>query len=132
MARPKSKTLTLAEQRIMNVLWEMGEASVRQITEALAEDHDLAYTTVLTTTRILADKAYVGFRKEGRTHIYTPLVSQKTERSSALKNVLTNLFDGSPHLLAQHLIEADDLSSDDIRALRDLLEASEKGGSNEK
>lgn len=122
MARPKSKTLTVAEQRIMNVLWEKGEASVRDITNELSNSHDLAYTTVLTTTRILADKKYVDYRKEGRTHIFFPKVSQKAARSSALKNVLANLFDGSPRALAQHLIETDDLSPDDIKALRALLE----------
>jgi len=121
MARPKSKTLTVAEQRIMNVLWEKGEASVRDITNELATSHDLAYTTVLTTTRILADKEYVDYRKEGRTHIFFPKVSQKAARSSALKNVLANLFDGSPRALAQHLIETDDLSKEDIKALRALL-----------
>ena len=127
MARPKSKTLTAAEQRIMNVLWDKKEASVRQITDVLAETHDLAYTTVLTTTRILADKNYVDYRKEGRTHIFFPKVTQKAARSSALKNVLANLFDGSPQLLAQHLLEADDLSHDDIKSLRALLDTAEKG-----
>jgi len=122
MARPKSKTLTLAEQRIMNVLWERNEASVRDITDILSREHDLAYTTVLTTTRILADKGYVGFRKDGRTHIYTPLISKQTERKSAVSNMLRNLFDGSPRALAQHLIEADDLTPEDIKALRDLLD----------
>jgi len=122
MARPKSKTLTLAEQRIMNVLWEQKEASVREITDILNGDYDLAYTTVLTTTRILADKGYVGFRKDGRTHIYTPLISKQTERKSAVSNMLRNLFDGSPRALAQHLIEADDLTPEDIKALRDLLD----------
>lgn len=122
MARPKSKTLTLAEQRIMNVLWEKGEASVREITEVLSKDHGLAYTTVLTTTRILGDKGYVGFRKQGRTHIYAPLISRKAERTSAVSNMLRNLFDGSPRALAQHLIEEDKLTSDDIQALRDLLD----------
>jgi len=108
MARPKSKTLTLAEQRIMNVLWERNEASVRDITDI--------------TTRILADKGYVGFRKDGRTHIYSPLISKQTERKSAVSNMLRNLFDGSPRALAQHLIEADDLTPEDIKALRDLLD----------
>jgi len=122
MARPKSKTLTLAEQRIMNVLWERNEASVRDITDILSREHDLAYTTVLTTTRILADKGYVGFRKDGRTHIYSPLISKQTERKSAVSNMLRNLFDGSPRALAQHLIEADDLTPEDIKALRDLLD----------
>ena len=122
MARPKSKTLTLAEQRIMNVLWQREEASVREITDILSEDHDLAYTTVLTTTRILADKGYVGFRKDGRTHIYKPLISKQAERKSAVSNMLRNLFDGSPRALAQHLIEGDDLSQEDIDALRNLLD----------
>ncbi|NNC38241.1 MAG: BlaI/MecI/CopY family transcriptional regulator [Acidimicrobiales bacterium] len=122
MARPKSKTLTLAEQRIMNVLWSKGEASVREITEDLSKDHDLAYTTVLTTTRILADKGYVGFRKNGRTHIYAPLISRKAERTSAVSNMLRNLFDGSPRALAQHLIEEDKLTPEDIQALRNLLD----------
>jgi predicted transcriptional regulator len=121
MARPKSNTLTLAEQRIMHVLWEMDEASVREITDRLAKDHGLAYTTVLTTTRILSDKGYVEFRKKGRTHIFKPLVSKRAARSTALKNVVRNLFDGSPRALAQHLIEADDLSPEDIQALRDIL-----------
>ena len=122
MARPKSKTLTLAEQRIMNVLWHREEASVREITDILSEDYDLAYTTVLTTTRILADKGYVGFRKDGRTHIYKPLISKQAERKSAVSNMLRNLFDGSPRALAQHLIEGDDLTQEDIDALRNLLD----------
>jgi predicted transcriptional regulator len=127
MARPKSKTLTTAEQRIMNVLWDKGEASVRELTDALEKQYGLAYTTVLTTTRILADKGYVGFRKDGRSHIYHPAVSKDAARTTALSNVLKNLFDGSPRLLAQHLIDADDLSNDDIKALRDLLKDAENG-----
>ncbi|MBL4871521.1 MAG: BlaI/MecI/CopY family transcriptional regulator [Robiginitomaculum sp.] len=121
MARPKSQTLTKAEQRIMHVLWEQGEASVRQITDQLAAKYNLAYTTVLTTTRILSDKGYVKYRKSGRTHIFTALISKQSARSSALKNMLGGLFEGSPRLLAQHLIEADDLSQDDIKALRAIL-----------
>ena len=122
MARPKSNTLTNAEQRIMHVLWELGEASVRQITDQLAEEHDLAYTTILTTTRILADKGFVGFHKTGRTHIFKPLISKRAARNTALKNIMRTLFDGSPRALAQHLLEADELSPDDVQALRDLLD----------
>lgn len=122
MARPKSKTLTIAEQRIMNVLWDRGEASVREITDVLSQEHDLAYTTILTTTRILSDKGYVGFRKDGRSHIYAPLITRKTERTSAVSNILRNLFDGSPRALAQHLIEEDKLTLEDIQALRNLLD----------
>lgn len=127
MARPKSQTLTEAEQRIMHVLWSLGEANVRQITDHLAAQYNLAYTTVLTTTRILADKGYVRFRKDGRTHVFTPLVSKQSARSSAIGNVIRNLFDGSPRALAQHLIEVDGLTPADIAQLRSLVEADDEG-----
>lgn len=126
MARPKAENLTKAEQRIMQVLWDKGEATVREITDALSADHNLAYTTVLTTTRILADKKYVAFHKDGRSHVFRPLVSKQSARSNALKTLMGNLFDGSPKLLAQHLIEGDDLSSEDITALRKLLDGETK------
>lgn len=122
MARPRAENLTKAEQRIMQVLWERGEATVREITDVLMADYNLAYTTVLTTTRILADKKYVEFRKNGRSHVFRALVSKQSARSHAIKTLMGNLFDGSPKLLAQHLIEANDLSSDDIAALRKLLD----------
>jgi predicted transcriptional regulator len=122
MARPKSKNLTDAEHRIMHVLWNADEASVREITDHLAKEHNLAYTTILTTTRILVDKGYVGFRKSGRSHMFKAILSQDQARSGALKTVLGNLFNGSPRLLAQHLIEAEDFSDDDIKALRALLD----------
>ncbi|PHR91578.1 MAG: MarR family transcriptional regulator [Robiginitomaculum sp.] len=127
MARPKAENLTVAEHRIMQVLWEKNEATVRDITDALAQKHNLAYTTVLTTTRILADKGYVEFHKDGRSHVFRPLVTKSKARSNALKTLMGNLFDGSPRLLAQHLIEADELSGEDIAALRALLARDEKG-----
>ena len=127
MARPKSKSLTNAEQRIMNVLWDRNEASVREIAAALAAEHELAYTTVLTTTRILEAKGYVGYRKQGRTHIYSPLVSKTAARTNILKTVISNFFDGSPSTLAQHLLENNALKDSDIDALKQLLAEKEQG-----
>ena len=105
MARTPSPTLTEAEHRIMSVLWERGEASVRDLTDALEPAYGLAYTTVLTTVRIMADKGYVNFRKEGRAHIYAPALSKEGAQRSALGGVLKSFFGGSPQRLAQHLIE---------------------------
>jgi len=127
MARPQSKNLTRAEQRIMHVLWTRGAASVRQITDALASEYNLALTTVQTTTRILADKGYVKFEKQGRSLIYSPLISKRAAQTQALKNLLGGLFDGSPGALAQHLVETDALSTDDITALKALLDKETQG-----
>lgn len=118
MPRTASPQLTDAEQRIMDVLWDRGEASVRELTEALEAAHGLAYTTVLTTVRIMAEKGHVSFRKEGRAHIYAPAVSRNGAQKSALGRLVDNLFSGSPQALAQHLIEDEKLTLEDIEALR--------------
>lgn len=126
MARPASPQLTEAEQRIMDVLWQRGEASVRDLTDALEAEHGLAYTTVLTTIRIMTDKGYVGFRKEGRAHIYRPLLSREGAQKKALGSLVKSLFGGSAQSLAQHLVKSEQLTLEDIEALRAELLASEK------
>ncbi|MEM9670560.1 MAG: BlaI/MecI/CopY family transcriptional regulator [Pseudomonadota bacterium] len=118
MPRPKTSDLTSAERRIMNVLWDIGEASVRDVADALKDKHDLAYTTVMTTMKIMADKGYLSFRKEGRAHIYAPKLSRDGARRNALSSLVSSLFDGSPKHLAQHLVEDDKLTLEDIDALR--------------
>lgn len=125
MARPQTENLTEAEQRIMTELWRLGEASVRALTDALAPRYNLAYTTVLTTVRIMADKGYLDFRKEGRAHIYRPVLSPQRARTDALGQIARTLFGGSSKSLAQHLVEDNQLSLDDIDELRALLIARE-------
>lgn len=118
MARPASPQLTEAEQRIMAVLWARGEASVREITDALKAEFGLAYTTVLTTIGIMADKGYVDFRKAGRAHIYSARLSRDGARSQALGSLVRSMFGGSAQSLAQHLVREEKLTLDDIEALR--------------
>ena len=118
MVRPTSPQLTEAEQRIMDQLWTMKEASVRQLTEALEPKYGLAYTTVLTTVRIMADKGYVDFRKDGRAHIFRPKLSREGAQRKAIGTVMQSLFGGSPRELAQHLVAEEQLTLDDIEALR--------------
>lgn len=121
MPRPTSPQLTDAEHRIITVLWDRGEASVRDVTEALQAEHDLAYTTVLTTIRIMTDKGYVAFRKEGRAHVYRAVLSRTGAQRQAIGSLVSSLFDGSPQSLAQHLIEDEKLTLEDIEALRAAL-----------
>ena len=119
MARPRSTILTEGEQRIMEVLWRLGEASVQDVTDALAQSEPIAYTTALTMLRILNDKNYVEYRKEGKAHVYVPIVSRDAARSTALKQLLKRFFDDSPEALAQHLLREEDV---DLREL-DRLDA---------
>lgn len=123
MPRPKSSVLTEAEQRIMRVLWAKDEASVREVTDVLGRSNrPVAYNTVLTLLRILTDKGYVAPRKEGRAFIYAPLVSRAEARSRALKQLLTQFFEGSPTALAQHLIDQEEIDFDELDALKAEIE----------
>lgn len=121
MARPKSDVLTDAEQRVMRVLWAKGEASVRDVTDALAESYPVAYTTVLTMLRILTDKDYVSARQDGRAFIYRATVSRAEARTRALRKLASTFFEGSPTALAQHLIRSEALSAAELNALKNEL-----------
>ena len=122
MPKPRSDVLTEAEQRVMRVLWEKGEASVREVTDALGHSYPVAYNTVLTLLRILTDKDYVVPRQDGRAFIYKPTVSRAEARSRALRKVVSTFFEGSPTELAQHLIRTETLSSEELQALKDELD----------
>ncbi len=110
MARAKSNELTSAEQKIMHLLWQHGELTVRDLTEMLSAEQSVAYTTVQTLCRILHDKGHVACEKHGKAFVYQAITVQQEARSQALSSLLKKFFGGSPALLAQHLIAQDSLS----------------------
>jgi BlaI family penicillinase repressor len=124
MPKPKSDVLTEAEQRIMRVLWSRGEASVRDVTDALEDSYPVAYNTVLTLLRILTEKEYVTPRQEGRAFVYRPTVTRAEARSRALRKLVGQFFEGSSTALAQHLIRSENLNADELQALKDEIERS--------
>ncbi len=121
MARPPSQSVTEAEQAILEVLWELGEGSVRDVTNGLARHKPVAYTTVLTMLGILHRKELVEFRQEGRAFIYRPTLTKADVRDRALHNLMAQLFDGSPDALALHLLENHDVDPRRIEALREKI-----------
>ena len=122
MARKKSTQLTDSEQSIMQILWQKEQASVREIADILSEKKTTAYTTVQTMCKILADKGYADFHKEGKAFIYTPKITQKDARKGALTSLLNKFFGGSPEVLAQHLMEETDIELDDLATLQKQID----------
>ncbi len=108
------------ELDIMGVLWESGPSTVAEVRERLADD--LAYTTVLTVLRVLEEKGHVGHEEEGRAHRYHALVARESAGESALRKLTRKLFGGSPELLLTQLVSDRDISDDDMRRMRDLLD----------
>lgn len=124
MARNKSTQLTDGEQSIMEILWKNGEASVRDIANQLSKQKPTAYTTAQTLCKILVEKGYADFRKEGKAFIYSPKITQKQARQGALTSMLNKFFGGSPEVLAQHLMQETDIDLDDLEALQRQIDKS--------
>ena len=126
MARPKSANLTETEQRIMEVLWRNGDSSVRAIADELSKTKPTAYTSAQTMCKILADKGYATFRKEGRAFMYSAIISQNNARQSALKSLVNRFFGGSSEVLTQYLMEQSDVDVNELQSLQDKIDAKEK------
>jgi predicted transcriptional regulator len=125
VARKRSPTLTEAELKLMDVLWERGAATVGEVIEALPRRSAPAYSTVLTTLRILEQKGYVRHTKEGRAFIYHPVIDRRAARRRALKYVVSRFFNNSPELLVLNILEHEKIDAAELRRLKKMIEESE-------
>jgi predicted transcriptional regulator len=121
MPRKKSPQLTEGELRLMNVLWKKGSATVGEVVEALKQDPPLAYSTVLTTLRILEKKGYLRHNKEGRAFIYEPVVDRQQASRGAIHHLLSRFFDNSPELLVSNLLRDERMNRREINRLKKLI-----------
>jgi len=122
LARNKSATLTEAELRIMNVLWQKGWATVHEVLQALPSKPALAYNSVLTIIRILEKKGYVKHVKDRRAHVYTPQVDRQAATRSEVRQLVNRFFGNSHELLALNILQDKGIDADEIDHLRQLLE----------
>ena len=113
-------SFTERELDIMSALWELGAGTVAEVREVLVDD--LAYTTVLTMLRVLEEKGYVGHSEEGRAHRYHPLVGREAAGESAVRRLTRRLFRGSPELLLTHLVSDRELTEEELKRMRAMLD----------
>ena len=118
MARKKTTGLTDAELRLMEVLWDKGSATVGAVVEAMPKRTPLAYSTVLTTLRILEEKGNLRHVKEGRAFIYQPAVGREEACESAVTHLVRRFFNGSHGLLALNLVENKRIDVSELKRLR--------------
>ena len=128
MARKKSPHLTEAELRLMDVLWEKGDATIAEIAEALPGQPGLAYNTVLTTMRILEEKGYVAHTKadERRAFVYRAVIGREEAGRTAVRYLVSRFFRNSPELLVLNLLEDEQLSDRELARIRKLVAKEEK------
>ena len=123
MPRKQSPTLTEAELRIMNTLWQQGPGTVQQVLDWLPEKPALAYNSVLTTIRILEKKGYLGHLKDGRAHVYQPLVGQQEASRSEIRHLVNRFFRNSHEALLLNILRDDEINDLELKRLREMLRA---------
>lgn len=121
MPPKRSNTLTEAELRLMRLLWTRGESSVADLVQALPQDTPLAYTSVLTTIRILEKKGYVDHRQEGRAFLYSPSVAENEARQSEIQHVLQRFFGNSRERLLLSLLGDADVTPQELERMRQAI-----------
>lgn len=126
MARTKSVTLTEAELRIMNVLWERGASTVHEVLQALPVEPVLAYNSVLTIIRILEKKGYVAHVKDKRAHVYTAKVDRKDATRFEVRHLVNRFFGNSEELLVLNILEESSIDREELARLRQLLGGSKQ------
>ena len=122
MPPKQSETLTDAELRVMKVLWQKGSGTVQQVLDSIDERPALAYNSVLTTIRILERKGYLAHSKEGRAHVYSPLVRQQDATRTEIRHLVNRFFRNSHEDLVLNILEDQGIQPEELDRLRKMLD----------
>ena len=109
------------EMQVLALLWERGPATVREVQEALPDGKTRAYTTVLTVLQVMEKKGLLTHVSQGNTHVYQPTTTRRQTLGPVLKNLVRQLFGGSPATAMQHLLAESEVSPEDLAKLKQLI-----------
>mgnify|MGYP001134271870 CR=1 FL=1 len=121
-AKPTEKEL-----EILQVLWQEGPTTVRDVNERLSEKREIGYTTTLKIMQIMHDKGLVTRKKDGKTHIYAPTISEQDAQSSMLKDLMDTAFKGSAMRLVMGALGTRKSSPQELEKIRAYLDSLEGG-----
>lgn len=127
MATPNQPTR--AELEILDILWDRGRATVREVHDEISKRRSTTYTTVLKTMQIMQEKGLVTRDVSGKAHIYRPKQSQTQTQRKLVGSLLDRAFRGSALSLVQHVLETKPATKEELDEIRRLIDEVEaKGG----
>ena len=130
MARPRHENPTPAELEVLQVIWERGESTVREMMTILNKQRPRAYTSVMSLMNVMFEKGLLTRKLEDRAYIYGAKVSPDKTQSRLLREFLNRTFDGSASALVAQLLEQSSPSDKELEEIRKTLtQYSQKGGS---
>jgi BlaI family transcriptional regulator, penicillinase repressor len=117
-------SLTSCEAEVMSVVWARHLVTVQDVVDAISRP--LAYTTVMTTMKILEDKGFIARgEKRGRAFVYRPLVSCESASRSTLREMANRFFDGSVKSMVLSMIKTRQITTDELAELRAAIDSLE-------
>jgi BlaI family penicillinase repressor len=114
------------QRAVAELVWEMGEATVRQVWERLCPKKDLSYTTILAAMQRLEKSGWLRHRTEGKSNVYRPTRTRKQAGVRSTQNFVQRMFDGSALLMFRHLVEEGELSDEELQELQKLINQKRK------
>ncbi len=125
MRRKSLTQLGETEMEILHHVWDLRRATVAEVRGRILETRPIAYTTVMTVMKNLADKGYLRYEKDGATYVYSAARPPEEVRQSLLDDLLRKVFRGSPLALVQTLVRHEDLTEEERRDIKDLIDQME-------
>lgn len=115
------RSLTKAEEEVMQILWEVKEANVKEIISHMPEPKP-AYNTVSTIIRILETKEVVNHRQKGKGYIYFPVIEKEDYSQSSLNKLMTGYFDGSFKSMVSFFMNKNDINTTELDEILKMIE----------
>jgi predicted transcriptional regulator len=114
------------QRAVVEVVWELGEATVRQVWERLCPDKEVSYTTILAAMQRLERSGWLRHRAEGKSNVYLPTRTREQAGASSVRTFVQGMFGGSALLMFRHLVEEGELSDQELQELQRLIDKKRK------
>jgi BlaI family penicillinase repressor len=115
------EALTKTEERIMQALWKLDNAVVRDIIDKLPDEPKPPYSTISSVVRILEKKGYVGYKAYGKTYEYFPLITKTAYRKQTFSKLFKDYFDSSADSLLSFMVKEENLSEEEVNKINQLI-----------
>lgn len=122
----KRPNMSKAEMEVARVVWKLKSAGARQVHEILSESRKIDFTTVQTYLTRLEEKGYIKSRKEGRAKVFSARANPNTVIKNTVHELVDLLFEGDAVPMMRHLIEDAELTDEDVKSLKKMLDDLEK------
>jgi BlaI family penicillinase repressor len=121
MARPRHENPTPAELEVLQVIWEQGPSTVREVMTVLKSKRPRAYTSVMSLMNVMAEKGLLGQKPKGRAFVYSARISRAKILSRMVSDLLNRAFDGSASALVTHLLEQAEPNSEELDEINNTI-----------